>query len=134
MRKRDLHVIERNLLKMRGRLQENLHRVEKENIRVPLQVANGDPGGSQFHMADLASDHYERENSLQLYLCEQNLLKAIDEAIGRIKKGTYGICSACSSPINPHRLLAVPNTKLCINCQKEKERNGFASKTHKTHG
>ena len=134
MRKRDLHVIERNLLKMRGRLLESLLRMEKENIRVPLPVASGDPQASQHHMADLASDHFERENSLELYLYEQRLLKAIDEALDRIKEGTYGVCAVCSSPINHRRLLAVPNAKLCIRCQEVKERNGFVSKTLKAQG
>lgn len=131
MRKRDLYVIERNLLKMRERLLENLQRLENENIRVPPRVANGDSGGSEFDVADLASEHYQKENSLQLYLYEQRLLEAIDEALDRIKDGTYGVCAVCASPITLRRLQAVPNTKLCISCQEEKERNGFAARTLK---
>jgi DnaK suppressor protein len=126
VRKRDLHVIERNLQKMRSRLLENLQRIEQENIRVPPRVANGDPGGGGSEMADLAQEHFERENSLELYLYEHNLLKAIDEALARIKTGSYGVCAVCSSPINPRRLLAVPNANLCIHCQEEKERNGYS--------
>lgn len=128
MRKRDLHVIERNLVKMRGRLLENLQRMEEDSIRVPPPVANGDPGTSQCDMADFASDHFERENSLELFIYEQQLLKAIEEALGRIKEGTYGRCAVCSSPISTQRLLAVPNANLCIRCQEEKERNGVPSK------
>ena len=131
MRKRDLHVIERNLLKMRERLLENLQRLENENIRVPPRVANGDSGGSEYDVADLASEHYQKENSLQLFVYEQRLLKAIDEALDRIKKGTYGVCAVCASSITLRRLQAVPNTKLCFRCQEEKERNGFTARTLK---
>ena len=134
MRKRDLDAIERNLLRMRLRLMEDLHRMEEENLRVPPRVANGDPGASQCDLADMAWEHFEQENSLELYLYEQNLLKAIQEALDRIKEGTYGICAACAHPIKSRRLLAVPNAKLCLRCQEEKERNGFASRVLKAKG
>jgi RNA polymerase-binding protein DksA len=129
-----MHVIERNLVKMRGRLQENLQRMEEENMRVPPRVALGGPGASQFDVADMASEHFERENSLELYLYEHRLLKAIDEALARIKAGTYGTCAVCASPINSRRLLAVPNTKLCIRCQEDKEKNGVTHKALKIKG
>jgi len=134
VRKRDMHVIQRNLQRMRHRLLENLQRMEKENIRVPPRVANGNLHGADGEIADLASEHYERENSLELYLYEQELLKAIDQALDRIQEGSYGICAVCSRPINPRRLLAVPNAKLCLNCQQEKERNGHGSHVIKAHG
>jgi len=134
VRKRDLHAIERNLQRMRQRLLENLLRMEQENIRVPPRVANGDQHGSDGELADLASEHFERENSLELYLYEQELLKAIDQALDRIQDGSYGICRVCSRSINPRRLLAVPNAKLCLNCQQEKERNGHGSRFIKAHG
>lgn len=132
MRKRDLDLIQHNLLKMRRRLMENLQRMEEDNLQAPPRVATADSGASQAHMADLASDHFDRENSLQLYLYEHRLLQAIDEALHRIKEGSYGICAVCSSPINSRRLMAVPNTKLCIRCQEEKERNGVVSNTLKS--
>ena len=134
MRKRDMNTIERNLKRMRHRLLENLQRMEYENIRVPPRVANGDAHGSDGEIADLASEHHQRENSLELYLYEQELLKAIDQALGRIHEGTYGVCAVCSRSINPRRLLAVPNAKLCLNCQQEKERNGHSSRVIRTHG
>ena len=134
MRKRDMNAIQRNLQRMRHRLLENLKRMEQENIRVPPRVAYGDLHGSDGEIADLASEHYQRENSLELYLYEQELLKAIDQALDRIQEGSYGTCAACSRPINPRRLLAVPNAKLCLNCQREKERNGHGSRIIKAHG
>jgi len=133
VRKRDMHTIQRNLQRMRDRLLENLQRMEQENIRVPPRVANGDLHGSDGEIADLASEHYQRENSVELYLYEQELLKAIDQALDRIKEGSYGLCAVCSRPINPRRLLAVPNAKLCLNCQQEKERNGHGSRVVRAH-
>jgi RNA polymerase-binding protein DksA len=118
---------------MRRRLLENLQRMEQENIRVPPRVANGDLRSSDGEIVDLASEHSQRENSLELFLYEQELLKAIDQALDRIQEGTYGICAVCSRPINPRRLLAVPNAKLCLNCQQEKERNGHSRRAVRAH-
>jgi DnaK suppressor protein len=95
-------------------------------------VSNGDVRGSDSDLADLAAEHFERENSLELYLYEHELLKAIEEALERIQDGSYGTCAVCSSPINTRRLLAVPNAKLCIRCQEEKERNGHSTHAIKT--
>ena len=46
--------------------------------------------------------------------------EAIEEALGRIDKGTYGVCRDCGEPIAPARLNAIPWTRVCITC-KEKQ-------------
>lgn len=43
-------------------------------------------------------------------------LKAIDAALGRIEKGTFGICVQCEEPISTERLDVVPMTALCRDC------------------
>ena len=43
-------------------------------------------------------------------------LKAIDAALDRISKGTFGICAKCGNPISPARLAAVPHAALCEEC------------------
>ncbi|SMP73811.1 transcriptional regulator, TraR/DksA family [Neorhodopirellula lusitana] len=40
----------------------------------------------------------------------------IREAIGRIDKGTYGVCSRCKKAIPAERLDAVPYAKTCTAC------------------
>ena len=48
------------------------------------------------------------------------LQDAIEEALYRMEKGTYGICRDCGEPIAPARLNAIPWTRVCITC-KEKQ-------------
>ena len=48
-------------------------------------------------------------------------VQAIDEALLRIEKGTYGICRDCGEPIAEARLNAIPWTRSCISC-KEKQK------------
>jgi len=50
-----------------------------------------------------------RANSTELGL--------IENALQRIKDGTYGICANCEQPISRQRLRAVPWAKYCIECQ-----------------
>ncbi len=46
------------------------------------------------------------------------LLRDIQEALGRMEAGTFGICQECSEPISPKRLEAVPWAKFCLPCQE----------------
>jgi RNA polymerase-binding protein DksA len=72
-------------------------------------------------MADMASDDYERDFTLGRATDEQKILFSIDEALKRIEDGSYGYCPQCNKPIARKRLLVLPFTELCINCQKSNE-------------
>jgi DnaK suppressor protein len=48
-------------------------------------------------------------------------LYQIDEAIERVKNGTYGLCIECESEINPKRLEVNPSVSLCLTCQSAVE-------------
>lgn len=43
-------------------------------------------------------------------------IKAIDEALGRISDGTYGVCDICDSEISEARLEARPSSLRCVTC------------------
>ncbi len=44
------------------------------------------------------------------------------EALGRLRKGVYGVCEECGEPIAPARLRAMPEVTTCIRCQDRVER------------
>jgi len=48
-------------------------------------------------------------------------VKAIEEAIQRVKAGEYGLCQGCGSAISPKRLQAIPWARYCVPCQEEME-------------
>ena len=54
---------------------------------------------------------------------EGRMLLAINDALRRIQKKTYGKCDQCGQPINPERLEAIPHALLCIQCQSDEEKN-----------
>lgn len=80
------------------------------------------PGDEIGDTLDLAS--YERTRELILLLIARKKEKraAIEEALAKLKKGTYGICEECGSRIEPARLRAVPLAKFCISCQQDVEK------------
>jgi len=71
---------------------------------------------------DLASDARDREINLILTDRDRDKLQAIDEALGRVDDGTYGVCENCGADIAEARLQALPFTRLCVGCQAERER------------
>jgi len=51
-------------------------------------------------------------------------LTNLEEALGRLEMGTYGICEGCGERIAMERLKLVPFTAYCVECQQEKEGPG----------
>jgi DnaK suppressor protein len=71
---------------------------------------------------DLASDARDKEINLILGDRDREKVQAIDEALGRVTDGSYGICESCEGEIAEARLQALPFTRLCVNCQADRER------------
>ena len=78
-------------------------------------------GGWQGDVADQANSDTEAELQIRLHQTDGRLLRAIEEALVRVKQGTYGVCVTCGHLISKARLNAVPWTHHCRDC-KEKQR------------
>jgi DnaK suppressor protein len=87
----------------------------------PLQ-ASMDNNTRQGDMADQASGNNEVHIQLKLKQTDAKILQAIEEALYRMERGTYGVCRDCGDPIAPARLEAIPWTRVCIDC-KQKQQN-----------
>jgi DnaK suppressor protein len=87
----------------------------------PLQSSMEHNNGRQGDMADQATGNNEVHIQLRLKQTDAKILQAIDEALVRIEKGTFGICRDCGEPIAEARLTAIPWTRVCITC-KEKQK------------
>lgn len=55
----------------------------------------------------------------RLELVERKELQQIDDALNRIKSGTYGTCTSCGEKISEKRLEALPFATICIHCMQE---------------
>ncbi|MDE1920961.1 MAG: TraR/DksA family transcriptional regulator [Candidatus Omnitrophica bacterium] len=81
----------------------------------------GDVSGHALHMADVATDMYDREFTLGLAANDRELLYHVNEALQRIEDGNYGLCQTCKKSIPATRLKAIPHAQTCLKCQELKE-------------
>ena len=84
----------------------------------PLPAA-ADVNSRQGDLADQASGNNEVHIQLKLKQTDAKILQAIEEALVRMDKGTYGICRDCGEPIAAARLQAIPWTRVCISCKQK---------------
>lgn len=70
---------------------------------------------------DRASLESDRNAMLRIRDRERKLLTKIDEALGRIADGSYGLCEECGGDISAERLKVRPVTTLCITCKADQE-------------
>lgn len=85
----------------------------------PLAAAM-ESSSRQGDLADQADGNNEVHIQLKLKQTDAKILQAIEEALGRLDRGTYGTCRDCGEPISLARLNAIPWTRVCITC-KEKQ-------------
>jgi len=79
-------------------------------------------------MADAATDTFDRDFALGMLSSEQDALYEIDEALNRIRNGTYGKCELTGKPIEPARLEAIPWTRFSTAAETQLEREGALKK------
>ncbi len=120
MLKRSVAKFKKLLWEKREDVNNEIKHIAKENLKSQKE-ASGDLSGYSHHMADMASDSYDRELSLNIASEEQEIIYEIDEALKRIEEGKYGKCMSCSKKIPVRRLNAVPYAKHCIQCQSKEE-------------
>ena len=77
-------------------------------------------GGLEGDLIDQANADAEAELQIRLHQTDAPLLRAIEEALARIKLGSFGVCQECKQPVSKARLEAVPWTRHCRGC-KERE-------------
>ena len=82
-----------------------------------------DDSGNTSSPADLGTDSFDRDFALSLVSNEQDALIEIEDAILRIKDGSYGVCEITDKAIPAARLSAVPFTRYSVQGQAEHERD-----------
>lgn len=57
-------------------------------------------------------------NSLPIEYALELSLAEVNKALNKIEKRSYGKCEKCEQPIDPKRLMAMPEAKNCVKCPK----------------
>ncbi len=105
----DLPHFKRLLLEKRGELSSALGEAQS---RVPAA------GSWESDLIDQLNADAEAELQIRLHQTDGRLLRAIEEALDRMRQGTYGVCVVCKQPISKARLEAVPWTHVCRECKE----------------
>ena len=114
------------LLKLREDVTGEINSIAKDSLKSQKE-SSGDLSGYSFHMADMASDSYDRELSLNIASEEQLVVYEIDEALKRIEDGKFGKCVECEKKVPLKRLNVIPYAKYCIQCQSKEEKDKKSS-------
>jgi DnaK suppressor protein len=99
--------------------------LEMRRDLVNEEKANRQSNSGRDYLGDLGDRAVSDMEVEYVYMISERLrqrLFLIEEALDAIENGDYGICAECEEPINEKRLLLMPFTLLCVDCQSELER------------
>ena len=80
------------------------------------------------HMADAGTDTYDQDFALGILSSEQDALYEIEQALHRIRDGTYGICELTGKRIESERLQAIPWARFTAAAEKQLEKEGAVTR------
>jgi len=83
-----------------------------ESLVPPANDKSGD-------LIDWARADTEAELQIQRRQSDAHLMRAIEDALARINRGSFGVCEVCKQPISRARLEAVPWTRVCRDCKEQ---------------
>ena len=110
--------------RLRATLLENKRRMWNE-LREDLFRKNGEALHAQFEIpqdpADQGLIDVLADMGLAVADIRRQELTRMDEAVGRLERGTYGLCEDCGTEIDERRLSVAPLVPYCIDCQKRRE-------------
>ena len=112
----ELETYKNHLILLRARLRSDVSAMTDGALSQSRSEAAGDLSIMPLHMADIGSDNFEQEQTLSFIQSDNDILDLIDEALTRIKAGTYGICESCGKPIPKVRLNVLPYVADCVHC------------------
>jgi RNA polymerase-binding transcription factor DksA len=105
------HGLRQGLLSRRNRIASILKNLEFQELEMRIRTLGHEEKTelNRMNMLDLLDDWYHRE------------LIDVDNALARLDKDNFGICSGCGSAIDPNWLEVFPEAEFCRNCEDLKK-------------
>jgi len=114
MDKKKLESFKKRLETRQQELRRTVSRTQQDGRTADEDVAQD--------IADKAASSYNKEFLFHQSNNDRRLLMMVENALARIREGSFGECISCGKEINPKRLEAVPWTRHCIECQEKLEK------------
>ena len=121
MKKAEIRVYKERLLQLRARLRGDVHAMADAALNKTRSEASGDLSYMPIHMADMGTDNFDQEFTLNLMETEEGTLDLVESALERVEEGLYGTCVEREGRIPKTRLNALPYTPYCVKCASKLE-------------
>ena len=95
--------------------------IKSNNLGNILNSSNDNTSSAD--IVDQASSYTDKSVEVKALNRSRKLISKIEQALRKIKEGTYGYCEETGEPIGIKRLIARPIAALCIEAQEKHERN-----------
>src|SRR5260370_15798166 len=119
MNSTELKNYKKQLLALQERLGGDVSHLTDEAYKRQGDEAGGNVSHVPIHMADLGTDNFEQENTLNLLANEERMMKEIAAALERMDGGKFGHCEECHGEIGKPRLKELPYTRYCVDCARK---------------
>ncbi|HVA63658.1 MAG TPA: TraR/DksA family transcriptional regulator [Terriglobales bacterium] len=116
----------------RKRLEQFQKKLQQKQLELMQAVARNEQDGraadeeATQDIADKATNSYTKEFLFHQSNADRSQLQLVNDALTRLRDGSFGECVACGEELNLKRLDAVPWAGLCINCQEKVEQGVVA--------
>ncbi len=119
----DLNKIKARLEAKRDELRAEIANLTMAHPR-PVDPNEASEGPQDFE--EIAVDFLETQQEQSILVNEQALLTEVEQALERIKQGTYGRCVNCGQPIPEKRLEALPWAARCVKDEEQLEQRNLS--------
>lgn len=92
---------------------------ESSDLRKEITQSQEESHGED--LLDFSADEFEQDQALSELAAETDALNEVNEAIGRILNGTYGVCEESGKAIPEARLRAIPWTRYTREVKQQME-------------
>lgn len=106
----DYHTVEEYLKNKERELEKQLHSIKRDDPILAELMLESIEAGTESWEADVHAKSTAMINILN------DLSKKVKISLGKLQKGTYGICDKCGQHIEQERLEAIPIATLCTIC------------------
>lgn len=97
------------------------YKILKDTLSRDNDSGTDSTSGGNTKVLEDGAETAEKENLSQLAARQQKFITNLENALVRIKNGTYGICSVTGKLISKERLIAVPHTTQSIEAKMMKK-------------
>ena len=115
-----------NLLRVRLEVQRKELIAALAQLGSSVNYAKGKGAGNLLNdRGEVAMESFELERFLALKRQMMSQLYGVEDALQRFDEGGYGLCGDCGHPLDPARLEALPQAKLCLSCKERNEKGRY---------